>query len=347
MKESWNTQALPEPNRRMITLMRAFAILSIVSAHCTSSPANASASTKFASCFMQGFGQLGVAVFFYISGALFARNKKSFGNFWKGKIQSLFIPWFVCATLVYLYVALRKRTLSLCGALLSVVGYSSSYWYLATLVLLYLIVFRFCNNRKAMLILIGMSLLYRIPLGLGLVPHNNFTYYINPLNWLWVFGAGVLATNSGWIAEPIKEGSRYRVIACILSVSLVSVWLTANAGNGVVYGYSNLKYVPLSAAAVVAAISSARLLCVKQSGIVTVFHSLGEKSFSIYLLHELGVAGAVAAVCQKIDSPFFVIIRPALVIAVTCLFLNLAGCISKRIGMYAIYTMCTGQRRGK
>ena len=340
-------RSLPEESRKRITIMRAFAVLSIVSAHCTSSPADASYITRFASFFMQGFGQLGVAVFFFISGILYAKDSKSFKCFWKGKVTSLFIPWFVCATLVYLYVALRKGTFSVTGALLSVLGYSSSFWYLASLVLFFLLTYWFKNNKKAILIIVGISLAYRIPLGLGLLPHNNFTYYINPLNWFWVFGAGMLMTNCDIIVKPIEIDNKKSIAFSVIFLLAVVAWLTVNAMNCTVYGYTNLLYVPLSLTFLIAVLFLSRCLCNKKNVIVKTIHGLGVKSFSVYLLHELGVAGLVSAVFQRIDSPWFVVVRPAVVILLTWVVLEFLGFIFRRIGLYTAFAMCTGLRKGK
>ena len=106
-----------------IYILKAIAIFSVVCAHSTPLMDSNSKINVFSSQMLDYLGTFGVPVFFCISGYLFAGNTRTWGEFWKRKVFTLFIPWICCETLLWLYVVLRKGGISITAWLLFLLGY--------------------------------------------------------------------------------------------------------------------------------------------------------------------------------------------------------------------------------
>ncbi|MBR5321983.1 MAG: acyltransferase [Clostridia bacterium] len=339
-----NIKPFLNKSKDIITVSRVVALLSIVCAHCSMVNDDVSISTRFIGGFFQCFGPWGVSLFFFISGMLFARNNKKFGAFWRGKAFSLFIPWFFCSTVVYLYVSLRKDSFDLVDCILSVLGYSSSFWFCFSLVLIYMILFALPKNKASCVFLVVLSLSYRIPLGLGMFPKNNFFAYINPLNWLWIFCIGMLCTNLLCVIVEEKANKVGAFFATFI-VSLIALLFVLgwNSYKGIYVSYTHIFYVFIALLFVVFGITLSAVL-VNYRKITSVLKWVGERSFSVYLLHELGFAGLITNLCSRVDSPIFVIIRPFLVICFCLLAIELGRWGAGVIGMSRFYALLVGSR---
>lgn len=173
---------------KIIYILKAFAIFSIVCAHCSSIPEGFSSANMIASSLVSSVGALGVSVFFLLAGYFFGRNKRSFWEFFKNKIFTLFIPWLFCGIVVYLYVYLRKGGLSVTGLLQWLLGNGSYLYYMTVLTACYLIYFCFIKAKWFLYLTAIVSVISNILTSLNLyaaigIPVNP---YLNILNWVFL-----------------------------------------------------------------------------------------------------------------------------------------------------------------
>ena len=190
-------------DERFFDVLRALAAFCVVCAH--SAQVNILSGLPYIfSEVLNYLGTMGVPVFFLISGFLFAYNKKTLTEFWKGKAKTIVLPWFFCATVVWLYVVLRKGGISFSNWLLFVLGYGHSTYYLTVLMALYLIFWKRTQTwfLCAMISVSVLSLLLTAwvvePLYDGMFAQYN---YLNVLNWLGYFAVGLLINKSNFLPQ--------------------------------------------------------------------------------------------------------------------------------------------------
>lgn len=88
-------------------IIRAFAILSVILAHMPFTEAH-----PVAECIRNTLGQIGVAVFFTVSGYFYKRKKGDTASFWKKKAKGIIIPWLLFAVLTYAFSCVLNRSFS-------------------------------------------------------------------------------------------------------------------------------------------------------------------------------------------------------------------------------------------
>lgn len=185
-----------------ITILRALALTSVVSAH-TASVVLKDKGTVFCSDLLSAYGSIGVIVFFIISGYLFELNNKSGKAFWKSKFMMI-IPWVVCGTMDYLYTALRRNGVSVIDWISSLVIHSH-YYYLSVLFMLYafyqVIKYLFKDGIIFHFIFIILSLI-----SIFLTEHGVISVYpyINFMNWIVYFSIGCLLAHKNNIFNRIN-----------------------------------------------------------------------------------------------------------------------------------------------
>ena len=108
-----------------ISILKGFAIFSVICAHCNTVAENASSFERICHLILANFASVGVNCFFVVSGFLFKCESRR--KFFYGKIQ-LFVSWIFGATVVYLYVALRNPPLSFLNWVNFFIG-NGSYFY--------------------------------------------------------------------------------------------------------------------------------------------------------------------------------------------------------------------------
>lgn len=99
--------------RNYIYALKVFAIVSIVAAHCPNVSPNTNKLNMLFSWILSQIGSIGVGVFFIISGYLFYKNKYPIHVFFWRKSKTIFLPWIVIGTAMYLYITLRKGEIGL------------------------------------------------------------------------------------------------------------------------------------------------------------------------------------------------------------------------------------------
>ena len=89
-------------------IVKAVAIVSVVSAHTSSVPDNTGTITFLCSRILNSLGTMGVPIFFLLAGFFFEKNTRKWKEFWKNKLVTIIVPWICCATILWLYVVIRK-----------------------------------------------------------------------------------------------------------------------------------------------------------------------------------------------------------------------------------------------
>lgn len=177
-----------------IYIIKAFAIFSVVCAHSASIPYNFGYKNQLISSILNSFGSIGVPIFFLISGYLLNKNKRTFKEFFKRKITSIFLPWIFCETIVWLYVVLRKGGVSFLSWLSFLLGINHSTYYLTVLTIFFVVYF-YLNRFNSFLIITGLISIISIVttnLGVNNINAMTLTPYLNPINWMLYFSIGIV-----------------------------------------------------------------------------------------------------------------------------------------------------------
>ena len=322
-----------------IYTLKAFAIFGVVCAHGTGVPDYFSPVCQMISLIIREIGAIGVGIFFFISGFLFERGsskKQSFRIFIKNKVLTIGVPWVVSATLVYLYVALRKGG-NLLEYILSVAGYLSSYWYMHVLIVLYLIFYAAFHYRVekhacyGFMIAAVVSVLLRAT---GIIEENAIGVYLNSMNWGIFFSMGILT--SPYFENLLNIAKRIRPY--LLMAGITIILLLGISGYG--FSYYKSCYIPLELFFIFCAISAAEWL--KESAMLKY---IGKQSFAIYLYGELPWAGLTANICNRFDHWSLVLIRPFIVLGMTSLTLWGGMQLAKLVKKEMLYCNLTGYKK--
>lgn len=319
--------------RKFILVLKCVAIFCVVCAHLYPVPSQTGEMNRLVSDILNYIGTMGVPVFFIISGFLFAGSKKNCCDFWKKRIKTLFLPWIFCYTVLYFYVILRKPgTISYIAMLL---GYRSSAYYLSVLIMMYMLFWK--NNHITVYALMVLSLLSIISTGWGwgLAYLNDIfgTYFLNPLNWAFFFGMGILLRKSKKQLVELADIGYCLPLLCFLSCAYFFV---SHMINESVFYFSRFAIlghiinVPML-------FGIAKMLAYSTN---TIFVEIGTYSFPIYLTHQL-FAGAIIMITNLCGNPICTGIRPFFVIGIVLFGIKMLKNTAPVIGV------CIGAERDK
>lgn len=303
---------------RFFDILRALAAICVVCAHSTL-VSNTEGTVYVFAQVLDYLGTMGVPVFFLISGFMFAYNKKTLSAFWKGKLKTIVVPWFFCATLVWLYIVLRKGGISLGKWITFVLGYGHSTYYLSVLMILYLLFWKRTlkwHLYSAMLITVASLILTAWVV--DPVTEGTFAsfYYLNPLHWAGFFATGVWINQKGLLKKLQRIASSTRVLCLALTVSVGYGLICKINGFPCTY-FSKFSLVGFTANTILL-VGLATILERKSGAVMRLLSCIGKYSFPIYLLHQL-FTGIVSAVTNMVPLGVLVLVRPAAVIvAVLC-----------------------------
>lgn len=316
--------------KELIYIMKSLAIFSVVCAHVATVPESANEWNCATSDFLSYLGTMGVPVFFLLSGYLFERNKRSFGDFWKGKVKSVFIPWVFCETLLWLYVVLRKGGITLKAWVLFIIGYKHTTYYLTVLVIMYLLFWGIKRNWElAALILVSLLSMICTGWGFGISFINEWTgtYYLNPLNWMGFFVVGMLISGKNYLmcfASKLGKVVPFFAFASILYFAIVRV-----SGGGFAYFSQYALAAHIVNISLIFGLAENILRISGRTKELAIY--IGKTSFSIYLLHQF-VAGILVRVANYFDVFLITLMRPIVaIIAVIALIHFLKKIGNKKI----------------
>lgn len=176
----------------MVTVSRAFALISIVSAHILFSES----APEWLIVLYKMLGSVGVVSYFIISGYYFHPQK--YDSFWelcRSKAVTVVLPWVVLGTVGFIYNALLSRDFSPIRYLKFIFGNGSYLWFVSMLLGCF-VVFYFLRGIKLLWGAIAVSVLSLELTAVGVlspvIQALHITNYINLLNWLGIFAIGLL-----------------------------------------------------------------------------------------------------------------------------------------------------------
>lgn len=332
---------LSEEDKKYIYRLKALAIFCVICAHTSPIYNESGQLSMLLSEILNYLGTMGVPVFFLISGFLFSRNRKSFEEFWKGKIISIGIPWLFCGTFLWLYVVIRKGGIGIRQWFLFMIGYDHSTYYLTVLMVMYLLFWR-AKKIWHLPALICLSLVSIVSTGWGIgidfVNELIGSCYLNPLNWIVFFASGMYISQKN-LLQSIKEvTSKRQVIFLMFLMSTLYFAMCEIEGE---YIYYFARFALIAHVVNVFLILGLGHLISNIGGICDrCILYIGKTSFTIYLLHQFA-AGLIVAVSNRIDIALLVLIRPFAVLMIVEAVVYLAD---KIFGKYKAIKILIGMR---
>lgn len=307
----------------------------IVTAHCFGVPSSFSAISQDISSAMKLFSRSGVAIFFFISGYLFAFNTRSPIPFWKQKVKTLLVPWMFTGTIVYLYVALRKQGVSLADWLLWVGGVGTYLWYMTVLVALYALFMLLARYKVFLIIVPILSLISYVTYSLTYPYLWSWSGdYLNVFSWSLFFWFGYMTSKHQLFDTLIHFACQYRLWWLCSYGVIVLLFVILN----IPCDYGMPQYLLFAILNLFVTLSLAVPLCNHR-----IAKNIGADSFAIYLLH-MPLAGIVSNLCNRVDSVVLLIIRPIAIIAVLEMALSLLRGFVKRYPKFSFINTLIGTR---
>ncbi|WP_191272727.1 acyltransferase family protein [Neobacillus kokaensis] len=312
--------------RQLIYIIKAFAIISVIIAHVSSTINNLN-------LFFANLGTLGVVQFFILSGYLFGKSNDSFKVFLSKK-KSIILPWLISGFALYLLTQFWGSEVESIGGykfLLYLLGVNSYLYYLTMLIICYFLFFRSKNN-----FILIISIIITI-FSIYLTAYNKITFispYVNPLNWIGFFTFGVIIRKNWSIYHLFFLAKKYIIfIFCIFMLCLILSVLSNKA-----YYWTSLS-IPLE-------ISGGSLVLILAHYTLSnkLLKFIGKQSFSIYLLH-MPLAGLSNTIFDQILNWYNPIIKASFVLIIIVLLLyivNKIASFNKKIFRFFYY--CIGFR---
>lgn len=306
--------------RNYIYALKAFAIISIVSAHCGILAVNTNQLNIIFSLILGQIGTIGVGIFFILSGYLFYKNKNSFGVFFLKKIKTVLMPWIVVGTAVYFYVFFRKGGIGLNSWFDFLVGNGSYLYYLTLLIIFYLLFFYTAKNKMFVFSMIILSVLSIVLTSIGVLKAIN--PYLNPLNFMCYFGFGLMIANKNVLLKIAYKCANYKLLLSSLFVSGLVLTQMLDITSGY-WGYATLIMQPIATLMI---FGFATMRFVYGEKII----ELGIESFAIYLLH-MPIAGLITFIFNRYNLWLLTLLRPLIVIGITIVFIYIYKCIGNKL----------------
>lgn len=319
--------------RSYIYALKSFAVVSIVAAHSGSVFGYTNKWNVMFSWILNQLGSIGVGIFFIVSGYLFYKNSHSFKIFFRKKVNTIFLPWLITGTSVYLYVTLRKDAISIDGWLNYLIGNGSYLYYLTLLILFYILFFFTSKNKIFVYCTIWLSVGSILLTATGVL--DGLNNYLNPLNFICYFSAGLILASKNSLIQMAYKFANYKILLIAIYIILLCVLYLFEISSGY-WGYATLIVQPV---AIMLIFSLCTAKFVYNDKILTI----GIESFSIYLLH-MPVAGLIAFIFNHFDLWILTLTRPFIVVCITFAFIWLYKTIGSKLKIDSYSNKLIGAR---
>jgi peptidoglycan/LPS O-acetylase OafA/YrhL len=297
--------------RNYIYALKVFAVVSIVAAHSGGVGLKTNQVNNIFSWILDQIGSIGVGLFFIVSGYLFYNNRHNLNTFFKKKVKTIFLPWIVTGTLVYLYVVLRKGSIGFESWINFLLGNGTYLYYLTLLITFYIIFFYTSKNKAFVYSTIILSGLGIVLTAMGVFEGIN--PFLNPLNFICYFSVGVLIASNNALLKIAYSCNKYKSFLLGLYIVLLILTGIFNISSGY-FGYATLLVQPVAISLIFGLATMAFLYNEKVL-------ELGIESFGIYLIH-MPVAGIITFIFNHYDLWVLTLVRPIIVIAITLGFIR-------------------------
>lgn len=301
-----DNQKITNNESRMIGFLQAIAILSVITAHVVSNVSASGFRTAITSV-LSAFGCVGVAVFFTLGGFLYHREPKDTGRFWRKKLHSLLLPWFICSLITYIIKVVTSHQVGLLDYCKWVFGYGTWYYY-STVYVIFLALFRFLKKRDAYLYAtIGVNV---ISLVVSTVSKQYLSIpflstYLNVFNWIGFFALGILIRKYRLDRKLLSTHWPLVISAVLAGVTLILMFILDKWGYFSIFG----MIFELSFAVILMYIARATCGFAWAQYIALI----GKYTYCIYLLHM----PIVQPICARLPNIWvFDVIKPLLGLAI-------------------------------
>lgn len=297
-------------------VIKAFAILSVVTAHMPFT-----SSFPLSENVRNTLGQIGVAIFFILSGFFFKREKGDSKRFWLKKAKTIVLPWVICGigTFAFSIVLNRGKSNYFISAAEWILGVGTWYWYITVLLVLFAL-FKFLENDALLYIAIALTAVSVILSSFGKVPYNTvFNPYLNIFNWTGFFATGILINKHNILKKLINLPAAVISIAVLAFSAILTVRLPE------VKAYINFYSILVEFSGFVLFLNISYLL-----SNVCLLQDIGKKSYLIYLIH-MQIAGIINT--RLPYNPLFFILRPIIALSVVYILVKMLELFLKKTGL--------------
>ena len=308
-------------NSRALYVIKFFAILSVVFAHCSYH------GTPVAHSISGLIGGLGVPIFL-ISSGIFFNSGEATKKFWTKKLKGIIVPWLIFGVLTYILAVILGGPFGIVDMLRWIIGHGT-WMYFVTILLFYYVFFRAIRWEGIHYVAIALWILSNVLDVFGVNPISNLVgQYLNPFSRIGYFSMGVLAKKVG-ILEFKTPKLWIKLVASFVTLGLgvVSICLREIAFAA----YATEMVFTLCAAATLFFWSQSLSEC-------TLLQNIGKQTYLIYFLHmQLGI-GAVNAVVRVLSLPtaadwVLLFVKPVTILALVYLGIVVLDIIIKKLGI--------------
>ena len=279
-------------------IARAFAIFSVICAHMNFGEGHLIANT-----IRNSLGEIGVCVFFVISGFFYNRKSNDSIVFWRKKLSHVITPWFLMSTLVFLISAvfLHATKLSLISFLKNFFGFGTHYWYMTVLIIMF-ILFQFISKKWQYIscLIISVISVYTSAVLLA-VFSLRINQFLNIFNWVGFFALGIVLRKTDTINIIISRKNKIILLFSSITCMFVCVYVQVltNIPTNSYISFTSLLF-EISGMIIVFLLAS--VLCDSKLLI-----DIGKKSYFIYLTH-IQIVGFIST--RLPYNTLFFVLRP-------------------------------------
>lgn len=298
----------------------------MICAHCNTVEKQTLFFPEICSILLQNIGTLGVICFFVISGMLFHYQEGKIVSFFTRKVKLICVPWIISASIIYLYVYLRRPPVTIIGWANFVIGNGSYCYYLTILMSMYLVfsLLPFMRTSVAYTtceILTVISTVWCYKLG-------ELSPYLNIFNWIGYFALGMhISAKKTWFVYYFRKLLKFRRVALILYFIILGVQLYRGSGGGYWHGFNVIS-------CWIGAIALTEIALIIEKNKIPVISKMiqiaGEESFFIYIWH-MPIAGIVTKIMCYGFLEHFVLIRPFIILLIVLIIYKFINRISKKL----------------
>lgn len=313
---------------RGINCAKAIAILFVIVAH-----TNFGYLPATLGMVLDRIGSMGVPIFMLISGYLFNTEKyDSIIAFFKKKVFSIFIPWFFCGFIIYVYSNIVvNKYINIIDAVKFLLGKGSYLYYMTVLVVSYILLFYPVKqkHKSFLYISIAVTIVSHQLTAWGII--DIFGNYLNVFNWIGIFSIGVLARDIdiNLLIEKTHKNKWYLLFVWA-AMLILGFFIEDNT-----YGYFS------KLGLFIEFISSILIICFSVCYGNKYIEVVGRYSFSIYLTHI-----AIIPIAYKFLGHIYIInlLMPIFTLLICVLIIYVGKIIFEKLKIERIYSILIGLR---
>lgn len=308
-------------NSSALYVIKFFAILSVVFAHCSYH------NTPVAHSISGLIGGLGVPIFL-ISSGIFFNGTEDAKKFWMKKLKGIIVPWLIFGVLTYILAVILGSPFGVVDMLRWIIGHGS-WMYFVTILLFYYAFFRAIRWEGIHYVAIALWILSNVLDVFGVNPISNLVgQYLNPFSRIGYFSIGVMAKKVGVLEFKMPK----------LWIKLVASFVTLGLGVASIC-LGKIAFAAYLTEMIFTLCAATTLFFWSQSlSECKLLQNVGKQTYLIYFLHmQLGI-GAVNAVIHALSLPsaadwVLLFVKPVAILSLVYFGIFVLDIIIKKLGM--------------